>query len=134
HCRARYEQEEGMALPSGKRRTLQEWRRFTRARERWMGEWAGAVTAETKRLDPRLTVEHNFSAACNPDPELCCTEGVSQASDYTGGDLYGGVLEHSFTCKFYRGISQNQPFEYMTGRCEPNLRAHTVSKTRDRLE
>lgn len=134
HCRVQYKNETGMEIPSKERHSAQEWRQFTRMRERWMGDWAAAVTAETKRLNPQLTVEHNFSASCNPNPELCCTEGVNRASDYTGGDLYGGVLEQSFTCKFYRNISNNQPFEYMTGRCDPNLRSHTVSKTHDRLE
>lgn len=47
--------------------------------------------------------------------------------------MYGGPAEQAFICNTYRGITKNQPFEYMTGRCIPNLRAHTVTKSEEQL-
>ncbi len=133
-CKARYKKETGKdALPIQKSVTQKEWIEFADIRAYWMGEWAQSVTDYVHSKDKDLAVEHNFSAAAGPSPWSCCRDGVSEASDFTGGDLYGGALEQSFVCKMYQALSKNQPFEYMTGRCTPNLLTHTVTKTEDSL-
>ena len=131
-CQERYQRERGRALPHKGRCTAAEWIDFCDSSAAWMGEWAGAVTDYVKSKRPDLPVEHNFAASVSGF-EFGCRDGVAAASDYVGGDLYGGAIEQSFVCSMYRDLSKNQPFEYMTGRCTPNLRAHTVTKTEEAL-
>lgn len=103
-------------------------RTFLRAHERWMGEFAQFVTDLSKELVPGISVEHNYANAVAGNNICGSTELVNHACDYTGGDLYGDAYRHSFTAKYYYGVTKNQPFEYMTCRCDNNLRAHTVTK------
>jgi len=80
------------------------------------------------------TVEHNYANAVAADSALCCsTELVNDACDYTGGDLYGDLYNHSFTAKYYYGVTKNPPLEYMTCRCDRSLSVHTNSKTEEHL-
>lgn len=130
-CRERYMKESGKELPLEEQCSVAEWTSFCDSRSAWMGEWAQSVTDYVHKRCPELSVEHNFSAA--KAYSLCCRDGVSDASDYVGGDIYGGAREQSFVCGLYRDMSKNQPFEYMTGRCTPGLKVHTVNKTEDEL-
>lgn len=132
-CREKYKLEHGKDLPIKKDCSTEEWIEFMDARARWISEWAQVVTDYVHSVKPDFPVEHNFSAATGGFG-ACCRDGVAEASEYVGGDLYGGPLEQSFVCSTYRNLSKNQPFEYMTGRCTPNLLAHTVTKTEDELE
>lgn len=131
-CQKRYMEEKGKKLPKQVSCSPEEWIEFCDSRAYWMGEWAKSVTEYVHRSHPDMPVEHNFSAATGGF-DNCCRDGVSEASEYVGGDLYGGPLEQSFVCGVYRDLSKNQPFEYMTNRCTPNLRAHTVTRTEDEL-
>lgn len=131
-CRERYMKENGKEIPVFNSCRTAEWTEFCDARARWMGEWAQTVTDHVHSILPDLPVEHNFSAATSGFG-MCCRDGVANASEYVGGDLYGGPLEQAFVCSAYRSLTQNQPFEYMTGRCTPNLQAHTVTKSEDTL-
>lgn len=133
HCRKRYKTETGREFPDETTCSFQEKIQLLDAKAAWMGEWAETVTAYVKSIKPDLAVEHNSSASTNGF-EHCCRDRVAAASEYVGGDLYGGTLEQAFVCATYRNITTNQPFEYMTGRCTPNLMAHTVNKSRDELE
>lgn len=132
-CREKYLKTHGKELPFKKSCTNKEWLEFMDARAEWISEWAQAVTDYVHSVKPELPIEHNFSAATGGF-ESCCRDGVAYASEYVGGDLYGGPLEQSFVCSTYRDLTRNQPFEYMTGRCTPNLLAHTVTKSKDELE
>ena len=49
-------------------------------------------------------------------------ENVARASDYIGTDLSGAPIQQSFACKAWYNLTQNQPFQYMTFRCDPDLR------------
>lgn len=131
-CRERYASEKSRELPVLGTCSRDEWLDFCDARAGWMSEWANAVTDYVHSIIPDISVEHNFSAATSGF-NGCCRDGIAKASEYVGGDLYGGFMEQAFVCNTYRGISKNQPFEYMTGRCTPNLRAHTVTKSEDQL-
>ena len=131
-CRKRWREEEGGSIPT--ETEGEAWERLLAARRRWMGEWAQAVTDCTKALRPDISVEQNFAAAISHGAEVSVGDEISEACDYTGGDLYGGFPEQSFTCKYYRSASRNQPFEYMTCRCDPNLQKHTITKPERQLE
>lgn len=97
----------------------------------WMGEFCRFVTECVKSIDPDMPVEYNYAGAIAG----CVGTGeeVSDAGDFTGGDLYGGLREASFACKFYRSCTKNRPFEYMASRCKPRLSMHTLTKTPDEL-
>ncbi len=134
HCKKRWADEVGGELPSGWNMTKPEIRKHIEKRREWIGDFVQAVTNKTKSIK-NVSVEHNFAyavAAVNLAP--CCSYEVNKACDYAGGDLYGGVYQHSFTCKFYRNITNNQPFEYMFGRCTPSLSMHTVTKSPDQID
>lgn len=129
-CRERWKKEVGGEIPMPEAKG-NEFKLHVRKRREWMGEFANAVTNKMKHLMPQATVEHNFATAVIDDWRPCNDERVNDACDYVGGDLYGGIFEQSFVCKFYKKISKNQPFEYMCSRFNPNLSMHTVSKSVD---
>lgn len=134
HCLERYRREYGREMPDNPDPADPAWREHIAARARWMGEFARYVTDLTYKLMPGATVEHNYASAVASDSSDCgSTELVNDACDYTGGDLYGDLYNHSFTAKYYYGVTKNQPFEYMTCRCDSTLRVHTVTKSEDSL-
>ncbi|MDD4773141.1 MAG: alpha-L-fucosidase [Eubacteriales bacterium] len=128
-CAQRFMAETGMELPPGIDWYDNRWNVFVAKRAEWMGEFAMTVTTETKRLMPRVSVEHNYASGVAGDWFNGASEAINEACDYTGGDLYGDLYNHSFVCKYYMNITKNQPFEYMTCRCDASLHQHTVTKT-----
>lgn len=130
-CRKRWEEEVGREIPVNEDWNDERWLLHIRKRREWMGEFAQGITDEMKKLAPGVSVEHNFACAVLSDGSLAIAEPVNDACDYVGGDLYGGIYRHSFTCKLYRNITKNQPFEYMFSRCEVNLSKHTLTKSED---
>lgn len=139
HCTRRYLKETGRSgLPDGKLPVENwsdpRWLEFQELRVKWMGEFAQLVTEETKRCMPGISVEHNFASAVSSDSSICAsTEQVNEWCDYTGGDLYGDLYNHSFTAKYYYAVTKNQPFEYMTCRCDNRLSVHTITKSEEHL-
>ncbi|MBQ7983639.1 MAG: alpha-L-fucosidase, partial [Clostridia bacterium] len=110
------------------------WREFSDLRIRWMADFARAVTARTKSLWDGISVEHNYANAVASDTTMTAsTEQINEQCDYTGGDLYGDLYNHSFTAKYFYGVTKHQPFEYMTCRCDRTLYAHTNSKAEETL-
>lgn len=132
-CEKRWSEEVGSVMPSQIDWCDPIWNLFVKKREEWIGEFASAITSETKRLMPNISVEHNFAAAIASDWDAGSTELINESCDYTGGDLYGDLYNHSFTCKYYMNITKNPPFEYMTCRCNPVLYQHTITKTEEAL-
>ena len=130
-CKKRWKEEVGGEIPTQENWSDPLWLLHIQKRREWMGEFAQSVTDEMKSIAPCISVEHNFACAILADGKLAIAEPVNDACDYVGGDLYGGIYRQSFTCKFYRNITKNQPFEYMFSRCEPNLSAHTQLKSMD---
>ena len=111
-----------------------DWMKLMRLRIEMIGDFAKFVTDATHRLMPGVSVEHNYAHGVAADSiEIGSSELVNDQCDYTGGDLYGDLYNHSFTAKYYLEVSRNQPFEYMTCRCDRSLAAHTVSKSEERL-
>lgn len=130
-CRKRWEAE----TKAGKPRPVKgdaNWHEYDAKLKEWMGEFAKFLTDETKKYAPDITVEHNYSASMTPSGMIIDT-GVCDYSDYTGGDLYLNAYSHSFACKYYRSVTKNQPFEYMTSRCDPSLYVHTTLKSEDMM-
>ncbi len=134
-CQKRWAEEVGGKLPTKEDMSDPLWQKHVEKRRQWMGEFVKAVTDKTKSIKKDVSVEHNFAyGVATYDQSKCCSYEVNEACDYAGGDLYGGIMEQSFTCKFYRNITNNQPFEYMFGRCTPSLSVHTVTKSPDQID
>ncbi len=135
YCRERYEKEIGkkeMVFEGDIKNS--EFHLHRRKRAEWMGEFAKFVTEYTKKLRPGMTVEHNYASSVAGGNYSCSTELVNDWCDYTGGDLYGDLYGHSFTAKYYRTVTQKQPYEYMTCRCDRRLYQHTITKSEQHLE
>lgn len=132
-CKERWAKEVGGELPEIEDWNDPKWLLHVEKRRQWMGEFAAFVTAETKKHNPEISVEDNVAYAALPDAKRGLAEEVLAASDFAGGDLYGDIYSHSFICKFYRNVTQNQPFENMVSRCYPTLANHTLTKADDVL-
>lgn len=132
-CRKRFYEETGKMLPMEDWKNP-DWLLHMEKRREWMGEFARFATDTLKKYAPNSSVEHNLASCGEYENLRCSAEEVIQASDYAGGDLYGGPYNQSFICKLYRNTTKNKPFEYMTTRCTPTLAKHTTSKSEDTLQ
>jgi hypothetical protein len=132
-CRARYKKETGKLLPETINWIDSEWLSFQEVREHWITDFGMYTTNELRKLRPELTIEHQYSTATHPW-SFGVRSSLAEVSDYIGGDLYGGFEQQSFICKLYYGITANQPFEYMTSRCDPSLFDHTTTKSADMMK
>ena len=134
-CKQRWEMEFGGKMPSDKPDWNNPiWFQYVKARQDWMVDFAQYVRNISQQYMPKSTVEFNFAAVIGCDWLAGSTEGINAQSEFTGGDLYGDLYSHSFASKYYYGITQNQPFEYMTCRCNKTLREHTIAKPQEMLE
>lgn len=134
-CQKRWEEEVGGTLPKMEDMNDPIWQLHIEKRQKWMGDFTSFVSKEAKKLQPNVSVEMNLAnMICKSNDSMhWCTNYVNDSCDYAGGDLYGGILKQSFACKLYYGLSKNQPFEYMTSRCNPDLSRHTITKSKDQL-
>ena len=133
-CQARWAKEVGGELPKVEDWNDARWRTFVKKRQEWMADFAMFANRQSTAILPFATCELNFAAGIACNWLAGSTEGINAACEFTGGDLYGDLYNHSFTCKYYYGITRNQPFEYMTCRCNKLLREHTISKPEIDLE
>ena len=132
HCQRKYFEETGKKIPSLKEHTDEQWQEFVHIRQQWMQEFILENTNAVKSVNPAISIEHNM-AAIGENWGCANVEMNTDASDYAGGDYYGGYLQQSFMCKYYNNITVNKPFSYITSRCDKNLYAHTVSRTKQDL-
>ncbi len=132
NCKKRFADEVGGEIPQIINWDDSVWLAFQEKREQWIGEFAFEITNFIKGINPDMTVEHQFSPSA-ASWRFAVTESISDASDYTGGDFYGGFLQQSFVSKMYRNVSRALPFIYHTSRCAPNLAFHTVTKSFEEL-
>lgn len=131
-CAAKYFEATGKELPA-----IIDWddpacRDWQRLREEWLHEFTALSTAHVKAVRPEVTVEHNM-AVVTGSWSNGATDFIADDCDYMGGDLYGGFLEQSFICKYYKNLSRLLPFSFIASRCAPGLNYHTTTKHRDEL-
>lgn len=132
HCQKKYLEQTGKPLPIIQNPKSKAWQEFISVRQGWMQDFILENTKTIKSINPNISVEHNM-AAIGENWSCANVEMNTDASDYAGGDYYGGYLQQSFMCKYYNNITRNKPFSYITSRCDKNLYAHTVSRTKDDL-
>ena len=133
-CKKRFLEETGLELPNENNFTDSTWLLYQKKRQDWMAEFARFVRELSLKVMPHTTCELNYAAVIAHTWIGACVEGVNECSEFAGGDLYGDLYNHSFTAKYYYTITKNQPFEYMTCRCDKRLREHTISKPQHTLE
>ena len=131
-CKERWQKETGAEIPVVIDWKDPEWLKFQETRGRWLEEFAQFITREVKKHKPDCSVEHQCAGLLRYWGRTV-KENIVFSNDYVGSDMYGGIEEQSFACKAFYDLTQNQPFEYMTSRCYPNLREHTSTKTLDQL-
>lgn len=129
-CRRKYFEQTGREMPR-----VIDWgdpafREWQSIREEWMGDFAAFSTNVIKSIKPQVTIEHNLSMMADPW-EYAHTDLVAEASDYVGGDLYGGFMQQTYMCKYYRNLSKALPFVFISSRCDPGLSYHTTTKTEE---
>lgn len=132
HCTERFQREEGQALPVVINWNDPTWVAFQRARERWMSELAGDLTAAVRRTRPGMSVTHQMSPVLL-DWRLGMPYSITEHCDYASGDFYGPPTQQSVVCKIFESLSLNRPFEFMTSRCL-HLRDHVTTKSASRME
>jgi Hypothetical glycosyl hydrolase 6 len=132
-CREKYAAEVGGPMPMTIDWHDETWVAFQKKREEWLSDFAQFATRCVKSGRPEATVDHQFSTSLHPWLRGS-TDAIAAASDYCGGDFYGGFFQQSFICKLFYNLTRNRPFEYHTSRCYPNLQDHTTMKTREMLE
>lgn len=131
HCRKKYREQFGKEIPES--REAEDWKEFLYNREKWTDEYIGRITEHVRKQKPHMSVQYNYAYAVLNSLDHFASEVVNEHQDYASGDLYRGFLTQSFACKFYSAVTKNKPFEYMTGRCDPRLSVHTVTKSYDKL-
>jgi hypothetical protein len=131
-CRERFRQEAGLEIPAVVDWHDPAWMAFQRARERWMGEFAGLLTAAVRRARPSMTVTHQMSPVLHPWT-LGMPYSLAEHCDYCSGDFYGPAIQQSLVCKIYEAISTAKPFEFHTSQCV-HLWDHVTMKSTTRLE
>jgi hypothetical protein len=132
-CRQRFAREVGGEMPATIDWDNARWVEFQYKREEWLSEFAHFATAALKTAKPEATVDHQFSTSLH-DWVRGSTDAIADASDYCGGDFYGGFHQQSFICKLFYNLTRGRPFEYHTSRCYPSLLDHTTMKTKEMLE
>jgi len=132
-CLERYRQETGFEVPMKADFQDPNCIRYQLCREAWMSEFAHFAADECRRLRPGIPVEHN-NALLNISWIYACNGGAAEASDYVGGDQYGGQFEQSIISKLYYEYTNNHPFEYMTSRCVKLVNEHTTTKSPELLK
>ncbi|MCQ3035236.1 MAG: beta-galactosidase trimerization domain-containing protein [Bacilli bacterium] len=134
HCQKDWAKISDKPMPTKVNWLDPEWKKYVSMRQKEMGDFVKYVRELSESILKGVTVEFNFAAAVACDWLAGSTELINEECEFTGGDLYGDLYNHSFTAKYYYGITKNQPFEYMTCRCNHNLREHTVTKSENALE
>jgi hypothetical protein len=114
HCTERFWKEQNEEPPRIVNWKDPLWRSFQKAREQWMLEFAKTVTQTIKQTRP-ISVYQQFGTVFAPW-QLGVSLEQNEASDFPGGDFYGGAAQFSLVCKTYWGLTHTRPFEFMTSR------------------
>jgi hypothetical protein len=130
YCAERFQREHGQELPRTVDWKDSVWRSFQKSREQWMLEFSMAVTQAIKQTRP-ISVYQQFGTVFAPWQAAVSLE-QNNASDFCGGDFYGGAAQFSLVCKTYWGMTRTRPFEFMTSRTR-NLHDFETSKALDSI-
>ncbi|HET6485645.1 MAG TPA: alpha-amylase family protein [Spirochaetia bacterium] len=126
HCRARFQNEVGGALPTRVNWEDPTWVAFQRKREQWLAELAELLTRTARQAKPGVSVEHQASTY-----PLNWKFGVSErlvpANDFLQGDFYGDAPSGSIARKLFSNMSPQRPAAFETS-IATNLANYTAMK------
>lgn len=125
-CRQAFREETGLEIPEREDWESFPWRRYVKFKEDSMARYARDIKKAAQEARPGISVSIQCAGWAMGHHIGFSTAFFGQM-DYSAGDFYTDVREQAVDCKFLRGITSNQPFEYMVPRC-PDLGHHTVSK------
>lgn len=125
-CQEEYRKATGENIPEVIDWEAPEWRRYVKFKEESLNRYARDIVRTAKEAWPEITVSIQC-ASWSQGYALGMNSGFFKEFDYSAGDFYTDVRDQNVDCKFLRGVTANQPFEYMVPRC-PDLIYHTVSK------
>ncbi len=128
-CKKRWAEEVGGEMPETVDFSDERFLTLVRKRQVWMGEFVQYVKEITLEYFPAVTVEFNYAGVLAFGWMEGETELINDACEFSGGDLYGDLYDHTFSAKYYASVTKNQPFEYMVCRCDKRLQEHTITKT-----
>lgn len=120
HCAARFRKEHNTEPPRIVNWDDPTWRKFQKARESWLLEFAKALYQTIKDTRP-ISVYQQASTVVLPWQLAVPMEFFREASDFSAGDFYGGATEYSLICKIFTSLSRTRPFELMISRQDPGL-------------
>jgi len=127
HCRRRFRDETGQAIPETVDWLSPDWCRCQQARQQWMIDFATTLNERAKATSPDITTYHNFaSAKSNWVPGVSLE--IAKANDLIGADFYGDPVEQLMVCKLMTSLTDHPPAEFMTSRCL-NLVEHESNKS-----
>lgn len=131
HCKRKYREEFGKEIPTDL--FSREGKQFLFDREKWADEYLRALYSHARKVRPGISVQFNYAFAVLNALDRFASECVNKYQDYASGDIYADFATHSFACKVFAASTNNKPFENMTGRCDPGLSSHTITKSPDRF-
>lgn len=131
HCKRKYKEEFGKEIPENV--DSKGWKQFLFDREKWADEYLRALYEHAKAVKPSVSVQYNYAFAVLNALDRFASECVNEYQEYASGDIYGSFYRHSFACKIFAASTNMKPFENMTGRCDPGLSSHTITKSPDRF-
>jgi hypothetical protein len=130
-CKKLYREETGREIPRVVNWESREWVDYIHFKQRSVTRYARDIRSIAQEVSPGISVSLQ-SAGWRVGIRVGLETAYFVESDYLSGDFYGDLNAQAVDCKFLRGVTSNQPFEYMTSRC-PNLYFHTMSKPISRL-
>ncbi len=131
HCRRRYRDETGKAIPTVVDWTAPEWCEFQAARERWTFEFTRDLMAKARALAPDIALTHNLSPAL-ANWVLAQPLSASVHDTFVAGDLYGDRIEQLVVSKMTLHLSETRPAEFMTS-LSADLSDHASLKSEEQM-
>ena len=132
HCKKRFADEVGGAIPTTVNWLDERWVAFQHRREAWLTEFAAIPTGTVRKLRPRASVEHQSSTY-----PLHWQFGVNAPlipqNDFLQGDFYGDSWQGSFVRKLLEDLTPHRPFGFETS-FSAELADHTAMKSEALLE
>jgi hypothetical protein len=113
HCTARFWREYKTEPPRIVDWDDPTWRQYQKMRQQSLLDFALANYRTIKEARP-ITVCHQYSTLISSWDWGVPLE-LNQASDYAGGDFYGGPAQFSLVCKAFDSLTKTHPYELHTG-------------------
>ena len=131
-CKSKYKAETGNEIPQTIDWNNPEWCRFQSLREQWLLDYASFVNDAIHSVAPGLPIYHNFAVGLF-NWRWGVKFDIRHFNTFLGGDFYGSPDEQYLMSRLMINLSENQPFEFMTSRCN-HLTDHIENRSMEQLQ